>query len=391
MNAIGGGLQGIQAGIGSAMTEGTLLYATSAVIAGTDDILAGLQTMIAGLGTTAAAGTILGTLNAIAKSCDTASAPGSSGLFGQTALAYGTTQALRAALPSLGLTPLQLGTIDGYLAGIESELYNAIYSVSPPGIGYIDVALSGSIIPGLQGIKGGMQDMVEGIGSPSTPGTALYALSAIYGGLSSIANGIGSATSPDTLLYAVQAVEIGLNNIKGGIGDAGIPDTLLFALAAMQNGLTQIKAGLSSGDMNSPAIKEGLMLISAGIGDAVTGLGSSGTPDTLLYGTNAVAEGLTELGGGATQLEEGLGAVLSGLSMTDAQLEAIALRGEEFDHFLGRAEDAESQVRFVYQSKPTYNYEEGSSTSWIVAIVLSILIALGLVAGGILLARKSTA
>jgi len=77
--------------------------------------------------------------------------------------------------------------------------------------------------------------------------------------------------------------------------------------------------------------------------------------------------------------------------MTNAELEAIAKRGEEFDSFLGRAEDAENNVRFVYQSKPTYNYTEGSSTSWIVAIVLSVIIALGLAVGGILLARRSAA
>ena len=392
MNAIGGGLQGIQAGIGSSATGGTLLYAVNAVIAGTNDIAAGLQTMMAGLGTVSAPGTILGTLNAIAKSASTSSAPGSSGLFGQTSLAYGTTQALRAALPGLGLTPLQQGTIDGYLANIETALYNAIYSASPPGIGYIDVALNGSIIPGLQGVKGGMQDMLDGIGSEGTPGTALYALSAIYGGLTNIALGIGSAATPDTLLFAVQAVEMGLNGIKGGIGDTGIDGTLLYALAAIQNGLTQLKAGISSGNMDDPGIAEGLMLISAGLGDAITGIGSPETPDTLLYGTDQVASGMTQLKDeGTSALEEGLLAVMTNLSMTNAELEAIAERGEEFDHFLGRAQDADNNVRFVYQSKPTYNYTEGSSTSWIVAIVLSLIIALGLVAGGILLARRSSA
>ena len=85
--------------------------------------------------------------------------------------------------------------------------------------------------------------------------------------------------------------------------------------------------------------------------EAVAGIGSARTPDTLLYGTNAVAERHDATSSeGTMALEEGLLAVLTQFSMTDAELEVIAERGEEFDHFLGRAEDAENNVRFVYQS-----------------------------------------
>ena len=191
----------------------------------------------------------------------------------------------------------------------------------------------------------------------------------------------------------------GLTAINAGIGSTTTNPSLLYAAAAVQDGLIQMQAGLSTGNPADPGLYEGLVQVSSGLDQpasglngAVAGVGSAGTPDTLLYGTGQIESGVTQLKGeGTMALEDGLYQVLTQFSMTEAELEAIAERGEEFDHFLGRAEDAENNVRFVYQSKPTYNYTQGSSTSWIVAIVLSILIALGLVAGGILLARRSSA
>ena len=67
------------------------------------------------------------------------------------------------------------------------------------------------------------------------------------------------------------------------------------------------------------------------------------------------------------------------------------MRGAEFDHLLGRDDepaDAKNNVRLVYQMNPTYNYGTGNTTSWVVAIVLSVIIALLLIAGGIILARS---
>ena len=111
----------------------------------------------------------------------------------------------------------------------------------------------------------------------------------------------------------------------------------------------------------------------------------------MAYGSNQIASGLTQLGDGATQLEEGVGELVTMLGMSEAELEVVKMRGEEFDHFLGRAEGEKNEVRFVYQSEATYNYETGNTTSWIVAIILSVIIALALIAGGILLARRGEA
>ncbi len=425
------GVNAMISGIGSATTPNTLLN-------GLAQIQAGIQQMSAGLGTTTTANTIIWGLDQIQLGLANPGNPNNvynalMGAYQQFAdpLTSGTVRNLVDTSPTMA--PAEIATLDGVMdvwAGIMNtaatgvqNMYNALTAPLPngiiPNLQSMKAAMDAQLLPGLaqiilglnnpnpatpgilQGLQtiaanlpsiiAGLQSMAEGIGDPSVDGTLLYAVSAVTGGLLEIVNGIGSPDAGDTLLYAVSKVEEGLEGMKAGIGDAAQDQTLLYAMAAMQNGLTQIKAGLSSGDVNNPGVKEGLMLLSAGLGDAVTGLGSHGTPDTLLYGSGKLNEGLTQVGEGTSKLEEGLTTMVSTLNLSSAELEAIAQRADEFDHFLGRAEDAENQVRFVYQSKPTYNYTSGSKTSWIVAIVLSILIALGLVGGGIMLSRKGAA
>ncbi|MDI6831462.1 MAG: hypothetical protein QME88_09045 [Actinomycetota bacterium] len=428
------GLQGIKAGIGSETTEQTLLYAANAIhtnlqaisnglgdatnpnslIGGiyavmlglrnpdpaAQDILKGLQQISGAIGSTSDADSLLGAAQILADNTNPSSP---TSLY---AAIYGVWQSLKVET-GMDMTlrdyvnkltepdkTAALIMIDGSmgppptpgLATYLSMAYGGVAQIHDNITKYDPTFVDPGLIQVLQALKGGADQMIAGVGQMAD------GLSQIYAGLVSIKNGIGSApTDENTLLFAIAAIESGLNSIKGGIGDMTVNGTLLYALAAMQNGLTQIKAGLSSGDVNSPGVKEGLMLLSAGLGDAVAGLGSHGTPDTLLYGSGKLTEGLTQVGEGTSKLEEGLTTMVSTLNLSSAELEAIAQRADEFDHFLGRAEDAENQVRFVYQSKPTYNYVSGSKTSWIVAIVLSILIALGLVGGGIMLSRKGAA
>jgi len=383
--AVIGGLQGMSAGIGSATSKDTLLYAL-------DQMAAGLNTTLGYIGSSSTPNTLLYAANAIIGGLDNPSGVPQPGLL------QGLTNIQLNTNPTTGPVMTNLTNIVnlGNLLKATYPQFNPPYPPNDPTVDNIIAIAQGlqaaiCTAPYPNSIYSGATAMIAGIGSASTPNTLLYGATAIYGGLAGIAAGIGSATTPDTLLYAVDQITQGLNAMKAGIGSSTSGDTLLYAMAQMQNGLYQLKSGLSTGSMSNPGIKEGLMLISSGIEEAVAGLGSPSTPDTLLYGTSQINSGLTELGGGATQLEEGMATLISTLNMTDAELEIIHERGEEFDHFLGRAEGEENNVRFVYQSKPTYNYESGSSTSWIVAIVLSILIALGLVAGGILLSRRGEA
>lgn len=314
------------------------------------------------------------------------------------------------------------------------------------GIG--DMNTRDTLLNGLAQIKGGILQMSAGLGTTTTPDTLLKSLqdmaNALIGLLKPAMTVPGTvpvpnpSPPPDTInipnlrsmlntIYTTFGLAPG-NPLYDGtegalaycigvidklyLGLTGTPTTLppkggvIYNLQAMKTGmdaqilpgldkliagLEKIKAGLSTGSMSNPGVKEGLILISQGLGEAVAGIGSSGTPNTLLYGTNAIKEGLTSVGDGTGQLARGVYNFLKAFYMTDAQVAAIAKRGEEYDHLLGKAENAENQVRFLFQTKPTYNYTTGGKGGWVVALVLSIVIGLILVGGGIMLGRRGAA
>lgn len=400
MAAIQAGLNDMLAGIGSASTPDTLLYACALATQGLSDLKAGLQQASAGLGSRTAANTIIWALAQISANCDPtnpaglyAAVSGVSGLMkpgGGGVYDYVSTLVLTDPSWAALHQPTILGTLSAYTPNLDAAAggIQTIY-------GTLEAPLPNGIIPNLEYIKSETDNAIAGIGSSSTPDTLLYALASITGGLQFIASGIGSAATPDTLLYAVDQVTMGLNATKAGIGAGTVPDTLLYALAQMQFGLNQVKFGLASGDPNNPALREGLVELSTGVEAAVAGLGSASTPDTLLYGTSQIEGGLQELGTGLEQattegtsvMAEALMENLMTLNITEAELEAIVMRGEEFDHFLGRAENTDgNNVRFVFQTEAAYAYEDGNS--WITALILSIIIGLLLIVGGFLLARR---
>lgn len=348
------GVKQAAAGIGSETTPDTLLYAVQAVTGG-------LQGMLAGIG-------------------DPSIDP--SLLYGMTQIKYGL-EAIRDAIGS----ETSENTILWGLNNIKLGLSNPAGGVKEAAQ-QIKILADGIPHPVISTLA---QGIIDAVGDTATEGTLLYGVNAVMGYLIAIQSNIDTPLTDNTLLYGVEKVIEGLNAMKMGIGSKTTPDTLLYAMAAMQMGLHQLKAGMSTGDPGNPGLLEGLQLLSAGLADAVAGLGSSDTPDTLLYGTNAIKEGLTQVGGGTQQMVDGLYKNLVILNTTEAELEAIAKRGAEFDHLLGRSEDATNQVRFVYQTKPTYNYKAGSKASWVTAIVLSVVLAILLVGGGILLSRRAAA
>lgn len=295
-----------------------------------------------------------------------------------------------------------LQSVEGGLQGIHTAItYVDPYPFDNPGLLQALAMMRAGLTSGdygHPGIKEGLELISGGIGDPSTAPSLLYAATAVQGGLLQIAAGIGDGGTSDTLLFAVDQVEEGLNQMLAGIGGQEVPNTLIYALAQMQMGLHQIKAGMSTGDPNNPGLLEGLVMLSAGLGDIIAGLGSAESPDTLLYGTGQIKGGLTQLGEGLTKATaEGTQVMLEGLyeniafmNLTESELEAIEKRGEEYNHLLGASDQAdESHVRFVYQSPATYNYVSGSTSSWIVALILSLVILALLVGGGIMLSRRS--
>lgn len=390
------GLEEMAAGIGSATTPDTLLYAASQVTGGLGTVKTGAQQISAGLGTTGTANTVIWGLNGIAQNCNPANPAGlytAVNTVSASMKAGGSFYGLintTMVFPDPASQALWTGTyrplINNAFAGSTAALDAARTGIATI-YGGLTAPYPTGAIAALQAMKAGADQTIAGIGSASTPNTLLYAMALMTAGLQDMAAGIGSATTANSLLYAVDQITMGLNAMKAGIGGTNVPDSLLYGMAQMQYGLGQLKNALASGDPAAPGIEEGLVELSSGLDTIVAGLGSAETPNTLLNGTSKVSEGLTQMKDGTSLMSEGLMANLVGLNTTEAQLEAIAERGKEFDSFLGRTENAEeNQVRFVFQSKPTYAYQDGKS--WITALILSLVIMIMLVVGGLLLARR---
>ncbi len=466
VNAVQGGLNGLYGGLGQVMLglsnaspTGGILEGLTAMKAALDapypnGVVAGLQAMAAGLGPASTAGTLLNQVNQLIAmfSADNFAATSPPDPTGATMYAYvnhnaayggamnpqdiavlngmmsGIAGQLNAALPNLNLmyNSLVAPYPNGIIAGLQAmstgmgQMITGIGSASTPGTllgglaamqaGIGSASTPNSLLYAMAQMQFGLTAMQAGFGSASTPDTALYGLDQVEGGLAQMQAGFGSASTPDTALYGLAQIQFGLAQMQGGIGSTTAQDTLLYAIAAMSGGMTQIRYGLSSGSAAEPGLKEGLVQLSGGmyelsggldqlsggLDEAITGLGSSSTPDTALYGVNLVKEGMVTLQEGLTQATaEGTQVMLTGLdgslttiNLTQGELEAIEERAAEFSSFLGAPVSGESEVRFVMQTPPTYGYSDNSGTSGLVALILSLVIAIALVLLGIFAFRK---
>ncbi|MCJ7653469.1 MAG: hypothetical protein MUO75_07195, partial [Actinobacteria bacterium] len=191
----------------------------------------------------------------------------------------------------------------------------------------------------------------------------------------------------DTLLYGMDQMTGGLNQIQGGLGSATTPDTLLYGANAIYGGLNQVKGGATTGSMANPGLLEGLELLGEGLNKAVAGLGSTGTANTLIWGTDQINNGLEQLKAGITRavtegtdvMYAGIGDSLKTLDLTVGELAAIAERGENFDTYLGRVQNkgSTSDMRLLLQTPPVQNPNQGNGM--LIAIVLSLVGAAALV------------
>ncbi len=236
----------------------------------------------------------------------------------------------------------------------------------------------------------GIQQMIDGINNEVVTGVKYlqYALS-------------GHSPDPNnpTVMDALNMMQYNIYHYGEGESDP----TLNFAISAIIDNLFKIKQGLVSGSMSNPGIKEGLLQISSGLGEAVAGLGQAvagiGGPtvaNTLLFGADQINNGLNQLKAGLIQAtDEGTGVMASELyknlctlNLTFGELEAIKQRGEEYSSVLGPLSEGEQDLRFAFQTKPTYNYKEGGGLSMVTALIISLLLIIGLVGVGIFAMRR---
>ncbi len=140
-------------------------------------------------------------------------------------------------------------------------------------------------------LGGGLGQAVAGLGATNVPDTLIY-------GINLMAGGLNRMVAPDGLPKARSAITgqmiPGVIQAVNGIGSPETPDTLIY-------GMTQIEGGLNR--------------ISAGIGDPETG-------DTLLFAANAIEGGLNKMKEGIGSLDTS-GTLLNGISLIAGGLEQM--------------------------------------------------------------------
>jgi len=443
---VAAGLEEIKAGIGTPTEDGTLLNGLYQVKLGLDNpsgvpqdgVKQGLEELLAAIGDPAAppAGTLLYYLNTIAGwTAVPPAAPGALTVKIATAAGGMGAAATSLTVGGSGLADATKTYIESLPGGVWGAPVSTGFSTMATTLGTLATSLNGSpgnalyyvgainqmaagmaanltakypeleegidgvdqLVGGVDALSAGLEALKAAIGNASTEDTLLYGVNAISGGLDTVNAAIGSAETPDTLLYGTNAVSGGLTQLSQGIGSAETPDTLLYGSNAVFSGLSLMKGSMSTGSMANPGLKEGLQQIEGGLGEAVAGIGSTGSSNTLLWGAGQVDSGLNELKAGLEKaVNEGTNVMVAGLTesidqldLTQGELAAIEQRGNRFDTFLGRIEEpskTKSDVRFMIQTHPVQN--SATNSAWIIALVISIIAGLGLVAGGIFAIRR---
>lgn len=420
-NAVTEGLQELNAAIGNATTDGTLLF-------GVEGMAQGLEALKAGIGSAEEPDTLINAAAQIRRGLTNPSGVPLPGVLEALQQISGAMPDLLAATQPGGTIYDNLQNIRDWATDIISNHPTIFYPANPTGEmepAYIDgtadalqvnisstdpgdesiyynaLVLDGTVttligavnalVDGVDGLIAGLQALKAGIGTVPEKGTLMYAAGALQAGLMQLSAGIGDVATPETLLYGANAVTGGLTEVLSGIGSPTTPDTLLYGSSAVFSGLSLLKGNVSTGSMANPGLKEGLMKLNSGVNDAVAGLGSPGTPDTLLYGASRIEGGLGELKAGLEMavsqgtevMQEALAEGIQELDLTEGELAAITERGENFDSFLGRVEnpDSESDVRFLVQTRPVE--PPPTAKGWIIALILSVVGLMAIVFFGI--------
>lgn len=192
--------------------------------------------------------------------------------------------------------------VDALIAGVEAIV---------AGIG--DTATDGTVLGGLSDLNaliGGTPGAVT-IGVSAPPGAtstvrydveylrALGSLAATLCGATCSALGVTGAAIDSVANTSVQAKLAGAG--------AGIEDLI--------DGVEDVLAGLDSPDpINNPGVLQGLQAVSAGLSEAIAGVGTVGEEDTLTDGVNQLFEGAEDLADGIEQLADGLAELATGTS-----------------------------------------------------------------------------
>lgn len=313
------GIDGMQAGIGTAATEDTILY-------GLSEVATGLETLQATIGTPAAAGTLR------------------SGVAGITAgvTGIGSANTEIDALATQVLSGLQ--TVIASLDGIDESLLGGTDQVALATAVATLVALSDAVdgiaaysagiaagVSGLQlgltQIDGGLALMSQGIGDPLIADTLRNGVFRITAGVSNPACSLLNPTDPANpcgLLQVLGLLEVGLTaaatDVAAGLGDADTENTLIWGADQVAGGTEALADGAAKLQAEgTSAVAAGAKSAADGAGELATGAASAATGGaTLSDGLGQLADGGEELSAGAARAAAGGTSLANGLAQLDA-------------------------------------------------------------------------
>ncbi|WP_210651282.1 hypothetical protein [Nocardioides sp. SYSU D00065] len=236
---------------------------------------------------------------------------------------------------STGAKTLEKGTSDA-LTGSES-LEEGLKLISS-GLGQL-AGVEGlpKALQGANALKAGVDEIVVKVGTTDQPTTLLGGLQALeagltqaQGGSAQLLGGLQQLRGDGGANPGLVAAKGGVDQVQSGIEDAVEPggslDNLIAGLTLLKSldcgpicdGVidNQILPGVRQSKANLTTANGGLLAVSAGLGNAITGLDTQLIPgmQQLSAGITTAKNGATTLKGGAAQLRDGLLQVQGGIA-----------------------------------------------------------------------------
>jgi putative membrane protein len=255
--------------------------------------------------------------------------------------------ATESLFTSLGCAPSGGSPTGGFCAAIADPTNSATTYGT---LGFYLQALGSTSTPG-DTVLYGLNAILAKIGSPTTPGTALYAI----GGL---VEGIGAPTdfptTPDTLYYGLEGIRAGLTNPRCDVTnptDPANPCGIKEVQGLVSDGIDDLVQGISAALLTSI----GTTPPAAGCDPTATLTCASAAltagAQELALGAELLADGTTELNGqvpglaaGVSQLAEGGEALADGTGELNDQVPALADGVQQLDEGAALVDDGANQL-----------------------------------------------
>jgi putative membrane protein len=199
-------------------------------------------------------------------------------------------------------------------------------------------------------LRAGVDSVVAGLGTASSPNTVLGGLAQLSDGNDALSDGVGDVRDGAAALVdpstGLPAAKGGTDQVKAGLDAAlaggGSIDQLEAGVAAAKatpgcagdptcvGTLNAVAAGIDGSSTSlrakTTAASAGLGQVSAGLQSAITGIGTGSSPGatTLRGGLDQIAAGLTASATGLDQVTDGVDQVKSGLKSGSAARPGIA-------------------------------------------------------------------